>query len=240
MSGLANQVALVTGGSSGIGLACARALLDQGVRVVVSGQRAERLAQIAAPYGERCATLAGDIADPAIIESLFTLAVQKFGRLDIVVNNAGFMTSGTIEEIDIDLVARMVRINVEAAFQVMYRAVKHFRETGHGALISTSSSLGRKTAVQAGAYAGTKHALEALAEALRMEVAGSDIRITNLRPGLVATELHRDYAVPMTRQRNIDQPLLPEDIARAMLFVLSQPAHVRIPELLITPGQAVT
>jgi NADP-dependent 3-hydroxy acid dehydrogenase YdfG len=240
MNAFSDQVAIVTGGSSGIGLACARALLDQGVRVVVGGQRAERLAEIAAPFGGRCVTLAGDITEPAMVAALFARAMDGWGRLDIVVNNAGFMTSGTIEEIDIDLVAKMVRINVEAAFRVMYTAVRHFRVSGRGALISTSSSLGRKTAMEAGAYAGTKHAIEALAEALRMEVAGSDIRITNLRPGLVATELHRDYAVPMTRQRNIDQPLQPEDIARAMLFVLTQPAHVRIPELLITPGQAVT
>jgi NADP-dependent 3-hydroxy acid dehydrogenase YdfG len=237
---LTGQVAIITGASSGIGLACAQALLAAGVRVVAAGQRPDRLAALARAHPEgQVATLAGDITNPAHIDALFAHALVTFGRLDIVVNNAGYMVSGPVADLDLDQVARMVRINVEAAFRVMHRAVRHFLSAGGGALVSTSSSLGRKTALHAGAYAGTKHALEALAEALRMEVAGLPIRITNLRPGLVATELHRDYAVPMARQRGIDTPLAPEDVARALIFVLSQPAHVRIPELLIQPAQAV-
>jgi NADP-dependent 3-hydroxy acid dehydrogenase YdfG len=242
MTGVAldGQVALVTGASSGIGQACARALLAAGVRVLAAGRRADRLDALASEHEQgQVVGMAGDITDPVHVDALFAGALERFGRLDIVFNNAGFMVSGPVTDLDLDLVTRMVRINVEAAFRVMHLAVLHFMGAGGGTLVSTSSSLGRKTAVHAGAYAGTKHALEALAEALRMEVAGLPIRITNLRPGLVATELHRDYAVPMGRQRGIDTPLTPEDVASSLMFVLCQPAHVRIPELLIQPAQAI-
>ncbi len=234
---LTGKVAIITGASSGLGLACAEALAGEGVRLVLGGRRVDRLEALAARFpGTR--TLAGDITDPAAIDALFALADEAFGSVDIVFNNAGYMTSGSIEEIDIDRVAAMVRINVEAAYRVMYTAMKRFRRTGHGHLVNTSSILGLKVGLESGAYAGTKFAIEALAEALRMEVARSDIRITNLQPGLIATELHREYEVSIARQRSIDHPLQPADVARALLFALKQPAHVRVPAILISPGES--
>ena len=234
---LAGKVAIITGASSGLGLACAEALAGEGVRLVLSGRRADRLAAFAERFpGTR--VQAGDITDPAVIDQLFALADDAFGSVDIVFNNAGYMTSGPIETIDIDRVAGMVRINVEAAFRVMYTAAKLFRRTGRGHLVNTSSILGTKVGLETGAYAGTKYAIEALAEALRMEVARSDIRITNLQPGLIATELHREYEVSIAKARNIQHPLVPADVARALLFALKQPAHVRVPTIMISPGES--
>ncbi len=234
---LEGRTAIVTGASSGMGRTFARALAAEGANVVVNGQRAERLEQLASEH-PRIRAVPGDITDPQLVDRLFERALEEFGSLDIVLNNAGYMTSGPIDEIDLDLMSRMVRINVEAAFRVMYKAVKHFKSTGSGHLVNTSSIVGVKVAAEVGAYAGTKHAIEALAHALRLEVARTNIRITNLQPGLVATELHRAYEVPMAKQRNISHPLQPEDIARAMVFALTQPDHVRISTMLIMPGES--
>lgn len=237
MTELKGKTAIVTGASSGMGKAFAHALAAEGVSLVINGQREDRLEDVARQH-ENVRFLAGDLAEPAVADRLFQLALDSFGRIDIVVNNAGFMTSGPIDEIDLDLVSKMVRINVEAAFRVMYKAIKHFKTVGSGHLVNTSSIVGIKVAAEVGAYAGTKHAIEALAHALRLEVARTDIRITNLQPGLVTTELHRDYAVSMAEQRKISKPLTADDVARAMIFALKQPDHVRIPALLITPGES--
>jgi len=236
---LSNKTAIVTGASSGMGQAVAEALAAEGVRVLVTGQRAERLDQFTRAHADS-RSLAGDITDLSVVDRLFELALAEFGSIDIVINNAGFMTSGPIEQIDLDLVAHMVNVNVNAAFRVMYKAIKHFKAMGSGHLINMSSILGNKVATEVGAYAGTKHAIEALAHALRMEVARTNVRITNLQPGLVATELHRDYAISMAKQRNIDKPLRPSDIVNAILFTLKQPDHVRISSMLIIPGESPT
>jgi NADP-dependent 3-hydroxy acid dehydrogenase YdfG len=234
---LQGKTAIVTGASSGMGQAFAKALAAEGVNVVVNGQRGQRLDEFTKEH-DNARALAGDITDPRVVDRLFDLAQEAFGGVDIVVNNAGYMTSGPIEQIDLDLVSRMVRINVDAAFRIMYKAIKHFKARGSGHLVNMSSIVGMKVAAEVGAYAGTKHAIEALAHALRLEVARTDIRITNLQPGLVATELHRDYAVSMAKQRNINKPLSTEDIARALLFALKQPDHVRIAAILIVPGES--
>ncbi|BBK30413.1 NADP-dependent 3-hydroxy acid dehydrogenase YdfG [Stella humosa] len=234
---LKGKVAIITGASSGLGLACAEALAGEGVRLVLGGRRVDRLEDFARRFpGTRA--VSGDITEPAAIAALFAEAETAFGQVDIVFNNAGYMTSGTIEQIDIDRVAAMVRLNVEAAYRVMYTAMKHFRRVGSGHLVNTSSILGLKVGLESGAYAGTKYAIEALAEALRMEVARSDIRITNLQPGLIATELHREYEVSIAKQRSIDHPLQPADVAQALLFALKQPPHVRVPAILISPGES--
>lgn len=236
---LEGKVAVITGATSGMGLACAEALAGEGVRLVVTGQRQDRLDDVTRRL-DGAVALAGDITVASFPQQLFDLALETHGQIDIVLNNAGYMTSGPIETIDIEKVCRMARINVEAAFRVMYLAVKHFRKTGAGHLVNTSSVLGYKTGAEVGAYAGTKHAIEALGEALRIEVARSDIRITNIQPGLVQTELHREYETSMAKLRNITSPLQPTDIARMLLFVLQQPDHVRIPKLLITPFESST
>jgi NADP-dependent 3-hydroxy acid dehydrogenase YdfG len=129
----------------------------------------------------------------------------------------------------------MVRVNVEAAYRMAYTAVKHFRRVGRGHLVNTSSVLGFKVRPKAGAYAGTKYAVEALSEALRLELAGSDIKVTCIEPGLVITDLHRDHAVRPEVAQSVAQPLQPADVAQCILFALQQPAHVAIPRLMVLP-----
>ena len=231
---LTGKVAIVTGATSGIGLAVAEAMADSGMRLVLSGRRAARLEENAARLREALA-LPGDIAAPGYPESLFAAALDRFGALDVVFNNAGLVAYGPIEEVDIDALCAMARVNVEAAYRVAYLAMKQFRRAGAGHLINTSSVLGAKTRKYAGAYAGTKHAIEALSEALRLEAAGSAIKITSIAPGLVRTDAHRNFEVRPEVAQNIARPLTPEDLAEAVMFALTRPSHVSLARIMVLP-----
>jgi len=231
---LKGKTALVTGATSGIGLATAEALSRAGVKLVLTGRRTELLAEHAQRLPE-CIALPGEITEAKFANDLFARAVGVHDGLDIVVNNAGRMVSATIEDIDVDTVCAMVRVNVEAAFRIAYLALKHFRTRGRGHLINTGSVLGTKVRAQIGAYAGTKHAMEALSEALRLELAGTGIRITTLEPGLVRTDLHRDFEQPMQAMQDVGEPLTAADVARTVLFALDQPAHAYVPRIMILP-----
>ena len=235
---LKGKAALITGATSGIGLAIAESLAAAGVRLVISGRRAELLAGHAKRLPD-CVAIPGEISDAAFANDLFARAVAQTGGLDIVVNNAGRVATAPIDDIDIDAVCAMVRVNVEAAFRIAHLAVKHFRQRGAGHLINTGSVLGTKVRAQIGAYAGTKHAVEALSEALRLELAGSGIRITTVEPGLVRTDLHRDIAKKEGVLPDVAEPLTPADVARSVLFALDQPAHVNIPRIMLLPRDQV-
>ncbi len=232
---LSGKAAVITGATSGIGLAVARALHAQGVHLVLSGRSAARLDPLVQEL--EAAGLAGDICDPGLPAALLELCLARYGRCDIVLNNAGIIENGPIQTIDIDKVCAMVRVNVEAAYRVAYTFMRHFTACGAGHLVNLSSVMGTKVRPTNGAYAGTKYAIEALSEALRIEVAGTGVSVTCIEPGLVRTELHRSWPVPPGEALGIAAPLEPEDVARAVLFVLSQPAHVRIPRLMVLPGE---
>jgi NADP-dependent 3-hydroxy acid dehydrogenase YdfG len=232
---LKGKVAVITGASSGIGRAVALNLNEIGVKFVLAGRREDRLLELKDEL-THAAILPGDISQEEMPQNLLKLALDTFGGCDIVFNNAGVITVGSIDDIDIEEMAYMVRVNVEAAFRMAYVAVKHFKSTGSGYLLNTSSILGTKVRPTAGAYAGTKFAIEALTEALRMELAKTKIGVAAVEPGLVKTELHRDWQVHPTQGMNIPQPLQPEDIARVVRFILEQPDHVRLPRILAVPA----
>jgi len=235
---LKGKAALVTGATSGIGLATAEALARAGVKLVITGRRAKLLAEHAQRLPE-CVALPGEITEAQFVNDLFARAVSTYDGLDIVVNNAGRVVSASIEDIDVDTVCAMVRVNVEAAFRIAHLAVKHFRARGRGHLINTGSVLGTKVRAQIGAYAGTKHAMEALSEALRLELAGSGIRITTIEPGLVRTDLHRDFEQPIELTQNVGEPLSAADVARTVMFALDQPPHAYLPRIMILPRDQV-
>jgi NADP-dependent 3-hydroxy acid dehydrogenase YdfG len=184
-----------------------------------------------------CAVVPGDIVDPRLPQQLVDEAVDRFGRCDVVFNGAGVMHASPYGEADIDQLCDMIRVNVEAATRMAYTALKHFKQSGSGHLINVSSILGTKVRPTAGVYAGTKYAIEALSEALRMEVAKTGIRVSVIEPGVVATELQSHFAVHPRDALGITQPLEPEDIARCVRFLLEQPPHVRIPVMMILPGE---
>jgi NADP-dependent 3-hydroxy acid dehydrogenase YdfG len=232
---LKDKVAIITGASSGIGKAVAHNLNELGVKFILAGRRVSRLLELKDELNH-AAILAGDICDRRMPQDLLKKALDTFGRCDIVCNNAGVISTGSIDEIDLDEIGYMVRVNVEAAFRMAYVAVKHFKSVGSGFLLNTSSVLGLKVRPTAGAYAGTKFAIEALSEALRLELAKTNIAVACVQPGLVQTELHRHYKVPPALSLNIPRPLQPEDIARVVRFILEQPDHVRLPGVMVVPA----
>lgn len=235
MSELSGHVAVITGGTSGIGLATAEALSERGVKLVLHGRRGDILEEHAARLPD-CAVMDGDITDPGTPQALIDLALERFGRFDIAFNNAGLIHGGPIEQIDTEALAAMIRVNVEAAFRFAYTVVKYFKAEGSGFLINTGSVLGTKVRPGAGGYAGTKFAVEALSEALRLELAGSGVRVSVVEPGLVRTDLHRDHEVRPEVVQGVDEPLLPEDVARAVVFACTQPPHVLIPRIMVLPS----
>jgi NADP-dependent 3-hydroxy acid dehydrogenase YdfG len=233
---LQGKVAIITGASSGIGCGVAQELNRAGMKLVLNARRADRLDELAAELSEAL-PVSGDVTDPAMPGNLVAAAIDRFGHLDVVFNNAGIMDTAPIDSADIERLCANARINFEGAVRMAYTALRHFKIQGSGDLITTSSILGTKVRPTAGVYAGSKYGIEALTEALRMEVAGSGVRVGCIEPGLVNTELQDHFEVHPRDMLAMKQPLEPEDIARCVRFMLEQPPHVSIPRMMVLPSE---
>lgn len=231
----AGKVAVVTGATGGIGSAVAKALSEAGWRLVISARSTAKLDGLASELGRGVAVVPGDLRDKELPRVLLSAALAQFGRCDLCFNNAGLLEVGPVKTIDIERVCEMVRVNVEGSFRVAYVFLQHFVRKKAGHLINVSSVLGKKVRPTAGAYAATKFAIEALSEALRMELSKTDVQVSCIQPGLVMSGLHDRWEVHPSESMGIAEPLLPSDIARMVLFLLDQPPHVRIPQIMILP-----
>jgi NADP-dependent 3-hydroxy acid dehydrogenase YdfG len=226
-------VCLITGASSGIGYAIASALKQEKYQLILTARRADRMKELAA---ENVDIIPGDLMSHEFIDSLDTHIFEKYKSCDYLFNCAGTLAVGTIEELDIDKMSSMMRLNVESTFRLTYKFLKRFKEQKSGHIINISSVLGTKVRPTAGAYAASKYAMEALSEALRMELSGTNIKVSCVEPGLVITELHDDWEVHPRESMHIHEPLTVKNIVDAIKFIMHQPDHVRIPKLMILPG----
>lgn len=231
---LRSRVAIITGASSGIGKAIAQDLDAAGMNLVLTARSQNKLDELAASL-KNASVVAAAITDPEVPQKLVDFAIAKFGQLDVLINNAGAMTVGAIEEVDIEAVCQMVRLNVESVYRMAYTALRHFKQTGSGFLINTSSISGWKTVPKYGAYCGTKFAVEAFTDALRMELAGTGIKVAAIAPGTVDTGLYDRWGEEDKSWIMSGGALQPQDIARGVRFILEQPDHVLIPRLLVVP-----
>ena len=229
-------MAIVTGASSGIGYAVAEMMLEKGMSVVVTARSETKLQQLKTKY-QQCEIVVGDIADEGLPQKLMDTAISKFGSVDIVFNNAGVMHAASIEDTDIDQMCAMVRVNLEAGVRMAYTALKHFKKQSRGHLINVSSILGTKVRPNTGVYASTKYGIEALSEALRVEVAKSGVKVSLIEPGVTETNLQSHFENHPKNVLGISEPLLPEDISRCVKFIIEQPEHVRIPVMMVLPGE---
>lgn len=226
------KVCLVTGASSGIGFGIAKFLSKEGHIVVATARRAEKLKDLENEFVD---IVAGDICDKDFQNKIEKHIYEKYGRCDYLFNCAGMIEVGTVEEIDIDKMTDMLRVNIEATFRLTYKMLKQFKKQDFGHVINISSVMGTKVRATAGAYAATKFALEALSEALRMELVGTNIQVSCIEPGLVMTELHKNWGVHPKDSMGISEPLTVDDIVNSVKYIMEQPEHVRIPKLMILP-----
>ena len=240
---LAGRVALVTGASSGIGEATAVALAEAGAAVAIGARRKDRLDALAARLrdgGASVLQLDLDVTDEQACADAVRRTREELGGLDVLVNNAGVMLLGTILGADTEDWRRMLDTNVLGLLYMTHAAIEGMVEQGSGDVVNISSVAGRTARKGAGVYNASKWAVNAFSESLRQEVTGRGVRISLVEPGAVATELTSHITQPeakaeMQRAHASMRPLDSQDIARAVVYLVSQPPHVAINEMLIRP-----
>ncbi|SDL19209.1 SDR family oxidoreductase [Nonomuraea jiangxiensis] len=242
MSAIRGKVVAITGASSGIGEATARLLAERGAAVVLGARRTERLDQIAREIrdrGGRAVTRAVDVTAREDLEQLVGLAVTAFGRLDVLVGNAGISKIGPVADLDVAGWSAMIDVNLRGVLHGIAAALPVFREQGQGHLVTTVSTAGLKITPTMAVYAATKNAVRTLLEGLRQESTDGVLRTTAVSPGYVRTELVGSIDNPEVREeirRNMNQyAIAPEAVARAVAFAIEQPHDVEIGEIVIRP-----
>jgi NADP-dependent 3-hydroxy acid dehydrogenase YdfG len=247
---LDGTVALVTGASSGIGEATARALADRGAAVAVAARRIDRLRELAAEIergGGRAVAIETDVTDRAQATAAVKRTVAELGGLDTVVNNAGVMLLGPIVEAPIEEWDRMVALNLQGLLNVTHAALEHLIEAAGSAtrqvsdLVNISSVAGRVARSGSGVYNLTKHGVGAFSESLRQELAERHVRVSLVEPGAVETELS-DHLRPEIREQAMKrfvaiERLRASDIADAIAYIVTRPRHVAVNELLVRPTE---
>lgn len=241
---LQGKKAWITGASSGIGAATARRLASAGVNLVLSARRIERLEALAAELkakGVEVTLEPVDVSDRVAMAAVGErLAVQ--GGVDLLINNAGTMPISPILSGRVDEWEQMIDVNIKGVLYAIHAVYSGMVERKQGHIVNISSVAARITFQSAGVYAGTKHAVRAISDTLRKEALRYGIRVTDIQPGSVATELPDSIkhdkirnAVKANLYANPEALLQPEDIAEAIFYAVSQPAHVDVSELLIRP-----
>jgi NADP-dependent 3-hydroxy acid dehydrogenase YdfG len=236
------KVVVITGASSGLGEATARHLSAQGVTVVLGARRAERLQALVEELtasGAKALAVATDVTRREEVKRLVDTAVETYGRIDVIINNAGLMPHSPLERLKVEDWDRMIDVNIKGVLYGIAAALPHMIERKSGHFINVSSVAGHKVRPGSAVYAATKSAVLMISEGLRQEVKPYNIRTTVISPGAVATELpnsitetdvaeginsfYEEYAIPA------------DSFARAVAFAVSQPEEVDINEILFRP-----
>jgi NADP-dependent 3-hydroxy acid dehydrogenase YdfG len=236
-------VIAVTGASSGIGEATARLLAQRGASVIIGARRTERLDSLAGALradGAAIETAAVDVTRRADLERMVQKAVERFGRLDVLVSNAGISRLGPLADGDVDGWSAMIDVNLRGVLNGIAAAMPVFRRQGNGHFVTTVSTAGLKIVPDMAVYAATKNAVRTVMESLRQESTDGVIRTTSISPGFVRTELGDSIDDPDARawvRSNMDAVgLAPEAVARAIAFAIDQPRDVEIGEITIRPS----
>lgn len=233
MRTLEGRVVAITGGSSGIGRAIARELASCGMRLVLNALADEELAGIGTEFGDEVAIVPGDIAERATGERLLANALDRFGRVDALVNNAGIFRHGPVADVDLDELDRMIALNFGAVVRNSYLFARVMMGQGDGHIVNISSISSTMTTPGCGAYGGTKRAVEAFSDALRIELAGTGVRIGIVAPGTTDTDLF-DRVPGQGRAASANatvRKLDPADLAEAVRFMLERPEHANLAHL---------
>lgn len=243
MERLSNKIALVTGASSGIGLACALALAKEGCRVIITGRRAERLEKLARTIrdqGGTCLPLPFDIRNKKEIDQAIQSLDANWRDIDILINNAGLskgldkLHEGRTEDWE-----AMIQTNVMGLLYITRAVVPGMVTRGRGDIVNIGSIAGHEVYPKGNVYCASKHAVTALTKGLRMDLVDTPLRVSTVDPGLVETEFSIvRFDGDQERAKNVYrglEPLHGEDIAEAVVFIVTRPRHVQIGEIIIFP-----
>ncbi|HEY6759888.1 MAG TPA: SDR family NAD(P)-dependent oxidoreductase [Baekduia sp.] len=239
---LTGQVVAVTGASSGIGEATARAAARAGAVVALGARRTERIEALAEDInkgGGKAIAITTDVADEAQARNFVETTIAQLGRLDVLVNNAGVMLLGPVDGADTDDWRRMIDANLYGVIYTTHAAVPHLKAQRSGHILNVSSIAGVRASAGSAVYNATKFGVNAFSEALRQELAEHEVRVTTINPGAVDTELRTHLSPELQEQqraRFADVTVLqPEEIADIIIYTLAQPAHVSLNDILIRP-----
>ncbi|MGA2365238.1 MAG: SDR family oxidoreductase [Steroidobacteraceae bacterium] len=236
------KVVIITGASSGLGEAAARHLSALGATVVLGARRVDRIEALAkelTDQGGRALAMATDVTRYLEVQRLADIAIQNYGRIDVLINNAGLMPQSPLERRKIDDWNQTIDVNIKGVLYGIAAVLPYMQKQKSGHIINVSSVAGHKVRTGGAVYAATKHAVRVISEGLRQEVKPYDIRTTVISPGAVDTELTDSITEPDVAQ-NIKtfyaQVAIPADsFARAVAFAISQPPEVDINEILYRP-----
>ena len=221
------KVAVVTGASTGIGAAIARELSRSGMKLVLTARSVERLDDVLRSLTEEAEVVSGSIGDPKTASQLLDRATARFGQVDVLINNAGMLAMGSVDDIDLDDVSEMIRTNLESVVRCSYVFARKFKAQRHGTILNVSSVAAFGARPTMGVYAGTKAAIETFSNSLRVELGPHGVKVGCIAPGSTSTdmllELRGHLGMP-----NDAPAAAPEDIARAVRFMLEQPLGVNI------------
>lgn len=239
------KVVVITGASSGLGEATARLLSAQGAIVVLGARRGDRLQALADELtgnGGNALAIPTDVIHCDQVKRLIDTAVQKYGRIDVIINNAGLMPQAPLDRLKIDEWDKTIDVNIKGVLYGIAAALPYMQQQKAGHIINVSSVAGHKVGPGFAVYAATKHAVRALSEGLRQEVKPYNIRTTVISPGAVATELPNSVTEPdiAEKVRKSYEIAIPADsFARAVAFAMSQPEDVDVNEILFRPTRQV-
>ena len=238
---IAGKVVVITGASSGLGEAAARLLSAEGARLVLAARRKHRLDALATDLrsaGGEAEAVVVDVVRRDEVRTVVETAVARFGRIDVMINNAGIMPNSPIDRFKVDDWDRMIDVNIKGVLYGIAAALPYMQQQKSGHFINVASVAGHKTRKGSVVYSATKHAVRALSEGLRQEVTPFNIRTTIISPGATSTELLDSITEPDVRQAlaGIADLAIPADsFARAVAFAIEQPEEVDINEILLRP-----
>ena len=238
----AGSTALVTGASSGIGEGIATALVENDYRVICAGRRMHKLADLCSRLGSNAHALKLDVTDASSVESLLSRLPEDWRSIDILVNNAGHDEGGRrrFDEGSAPEWASIIETNVIGLIRTTHAVIPGMIARDHGHIVNIGSIAGLSPYATGSIYSGSKHAVHGFSESLRLDFAGTGIRVTEILPGLVRTDFAltrwHDQARADSFYDDFGDCLSPQDVARSVLFALEQPPHVVISQLVVVPS----
>jgi len=238
-----DKIVIITGASSGIGYATALSLAREGAKLVVGARRTDRLESLVKEIEENNGEILSqklDVTKKSDCDDLVNIAIKKWGKVDVLINNAGLMPLSFVKNLKVDEWDQMIDVNIKGVLYCTAAVLPHMRESKSGHIINISSVAGRIVFPAGSVYCATKHAVTAFSEGLRQELSPrNNIRVTTIEPGVVSTELTNtitdESLEKFVESSKKMEALKAEDIASAIIFAVNAPNHVSINEILVRP-----